>query len=124
MHIMEKLSLIFGIWAWHALFGFALSAPILFLGRKRIGWSRWLLLAFIIPFCVWLGLMLSPLANDRKSLSNLGEPVYISFTMPLLALVRVALGKKVPERLYAITLLTVLSALAAALFFFVPMKPE
>ena len=64
----------FLIWSMHAVVGAALAAPILYFGRKRAGWANWQLLALVIPFCMWVVLMLSPLSAGRKSLANLGEP--------------------------------------------------
>jgi hypothetical protein len=121
---METVKTLFMIWFMHALIGAVLSAPILFFGRKRIGWANWELFAFIVPFSVWTVLMLSPLAEGRKSLANIGEPVFISFAMPVLAFLRVALARKLSERAYAATFITALSVIAAATFFMVPFKPE
>jgi len=121
---METLGTLFLIWSAHAVIGIALSAPILFFGRRRIGWGRWELLALIVPFCVWALLMISPLSTGQKSLANLGKPVYISLAMPVLALVRVWLGNRIPDRIYAVTFIGTLSAVAAAAFFLVPFKPE
>ena len=121
---METAGTLFLIWSAHAGIGAALAAPILYLGRKRIGWARWELLALVIPFSVWVVLMLSPLSDGRKSLANLGEPVYISFAMPALALVRVAVGTRLSERIYAASFITLLCVVAAAVFFMVPFKPE
>ena len=115
---------LFLIWSAHAVIGVALSAPILFVGRKRIGWAHWELLALVLPFCVWTLLMASPLSTGRKSLANLGEPVYISFAMPVLALIRVVCDKKITERLYAVTFITALCGVSAAVFFLVPPLPE
>jgi len=121
---MDVIRTLFLIWAIHAVVGAALSAPILFFGRKRVGWARWELLALVIPFCVWVLLALSPLAAGRKSLANLGEPIYISFAMPVLALMRVALGTRITERVYAACFITALCVIAGAVFFMVPFKPE
>jgi len=121
---METVGTLFLIWSAHAVVGAALAAPILFFGRKRIGWANWELLAFVIPFCVWVVLMLSPLATGRKSLANLGQPVYISFAMPALAFVRVAVGRRLSERVYAACFIITLCVVAAAVFFMVPFKPE
>jgi hypothetical protein len=121
---MEAAGTLFLIWSAHAVIGTALAAPILFFGRKRIGWANWELLAFVIPFCVWVVLMLSPLSTGRKSLANIGEPVYISFAMPALALLRVVVGARLSERVYAASFITVLCVVAAAVFFMVPFKPE
>src|SRR4051812_11360468 len=109
---METASTLFGIWFMHALIGAGLSAPILFLGRKRIGWANWELLAFVVPFSIWVALMLSPLSAGRKSLANIGEPVCISFAMPALALLRIILARKLSERIYATTFIITLSAVA------------
>jgi len=124
MGTTSTVFLIFLIWLAHAAIGMGLSAPILFLGRRRIGWARWERLAVVIPFCVWLLLMLSRLSTGRKSLANLGEPLCISLAMPVLALVRVALATKISERVYACSFIAALSVLAAAVFFMVPFLPE
>jgi hypothetical protein len=121
---METDGTLFAIWFVHAVVGSALAFPILYLGRKRVGWARWELLALIIPFLVWLLLMLSPLSTGRKSLSNLVEPIYISFAMPFLALLRVCLGRRVTETVYAACFISALCMVAAAVFFMVPFLPE
>lgn len=121
---METAGILFKIWMMQAVIGGALSAPILFFGRKRAGFAGWELLALIVPFTVWMILMLSPLATGRKSLANLGEPVCIGFAMPVLALLRVAIGKKITERIYAVTFISALCVVAVAVFFLVPFLPE
>jgi hypothetical protein len=121
---MEGAGTLFLIWFAHAAIGIFLAGPILLLGRKRVGWARWQFLAMVIPFCVWAALMLSPLSTDRKSLGNIGEPVYISFAMPVLALLRITLGKRFSERVYAISFISVLCVVAVMTFFMVPFKPE
>lgn len=121
---METATTLFGIWFMHALIGSGLSAPILLLGRKRISWTNWELLAFVIPFLLWTALMVSPLSQGRKSLANLGEPIYISFAMPVMALIQVAFGRTLSDRLWAFTSIVTLSVIAAATFFIVPFKPE
>ena len=85
--------------------------------------SAWQWLALIIPFCVWAILMLSPLSSG-KTLANLGEPIYFSFAMPVLALIRVAVGGRMSERFHATAFLTALSGFAAGIFFTVPSLPE
>jgi hypothetical protein len=121
---METVGTLFLVWSIHAVIGSALAGPVLYFGRNRIGWANWALLALVIPFCVWVILMLSPLSAGRKSLANLGEPVYISFAMPVLALLRVGMGRRLSERVYAASFLTVLCVIAAVVFVIVPFKPE
>ena len=115
---------IFLLWIVQAVAGAALSAPVLYLGRGRVSWAHWEFFALIIPFCVWLLLMLSPLSAGRKSLANIGEPIYISFAMPIAALLRVGIGRTVPERICAVGLIGALCVVAAVVFFAVPLKPE
>ncbi len=115
---------IFLIWLMHAVAGAILSSPILYFGRRRARWSNWQLLGLILPFCVWLLLMLSPLSTGRKSLANIGEPIYISLAMPMAALIRVSIGKRLSERVSAVGLIAALCLVAAMVFFAVPLKPE
>jgi hypothetical protein len=44
--------------------------------------------------------------------------------MPVLALVRVAVGRRLPEAICGVGFITALCAVAAAVFFIVPFKPE
>lgn len=121
---MEILGTLFLIWLLHAAIGATLSAPILAFGRTRAGWALWQLLALVVPFCLWTVLILSPASTGRKSLANLGEPIYISFAMPVLALIRMALGARLSERTCAVIVLATLCVLAASTFFLVPLLPE
>ena len=121
---MGVLGTLLLLWSMHAVPGAAMAAPVLFLGRKRVGWANWELLALIIPFCVWVVLMLSPLSIGRNP-TNLVEPLFISFAMPLVALVRVAAGRRFSERVQAASLLTILCGVALTAFFIVPVfKPD
>lgn len=63
---MQTAGTLFLIWSMHAVVGAALVAPILYFGRKRAGWANWELLALVIPFCVWVVLMLSPHPPDGR----------------------------------------------------------
>src|SRR5688572_2971907 len=114
---------VFLVWLVHAAVGATLSAPILWVGRKRIMWTRWELLALAVPFCVWLVLMLSPLADGRKSFANVGEPIYISFAMPLAAVFQIVVGKSLGRVTLTLLVVGLLSGVAAATFFLVPIKP-
>jgi len=54
----------------------------------------------------------------------MGEPICISFAMPVLALLRVCLGRRISESVYAACFITALCMVAAAVFFMVPFLPE
>src|SRR5688572_22031394 len=107
---------VFLIWLIHAAVGATLSAPILWFGRKRTTWTNWQLLALAVPFCVWLALMLSPLANGKKSFANIGEPIYISFAMPLAAIFQLTVGKYLNPARTTFLVLGLLCGVAVATF--------
>jgi len=121
---MDMIVTMFLIWLIHVAAGAALSSPILWFGRKRIVWTKWDLLALIIPFCIWLVLMSSPLSAGKKSLANIGEPIYISFAMPFAAMLRVGVGRHARNTSVALLVAGLLCGVAIATFFLVPMKPE
>ena len=112
------------IWAMHAAIAGVLSAPVVFFGRNRVHWRYWELLVLVLPFVVWTVLMSSELSTGRKSLANLGEPFYIAVAVPVIALVRVAIGTRIPERACAGALIALMSIIAGGVFFLVPPLPE
>jgi hypothetical protein len=120
---MDTAVTMFLIWLVHAAVGATLSAPIVWFGRKRIAWTNWELLTLTIPFCVWLLLMLSSLSYGGKSFANIGEPIYISFAMPLAAVLRVSIGQHLRPAMGALIAAALLCGIAVAIFFLVPMKP-
>ena len=111
---------------WSLQFGIAavLSAPFVFFGRKRAQWRWWELLAFVLPFAVWLLLTDSSLSIGRKGYGNLNEIFYLALGVPLAAMVRVAIGPRPAVRAHvgwvAAALVGVLCVAAAAVFFLVP----
>ncbi|MHB1035546.1 MAG: hypothetical protein ACYC35_15055 [Pirellulales bacterium] len=109
------------IWLIHFAIAAILCAPIVFFGRKRVHWRSWELLAVILPFSVWLLLMMSPLSMGRKTLGNIGEPFYFALGVPIAAIVRVSIGPPVVrQRLLIAAIIGTLCLVAAAIFFFVP----
>jgi hypothetical protein len=113
--------------AWLMHFGIAalLTAPIVFMGRRRVRWQPWELSALIVPFTVWALLMVSDLSTRRKSLSNLfGEPIFFSLAIPIAAAFRVLLGSSVRESIFACGLIFSLCVLTAIVFFVAPSLPE
>jgi hypothetical protein len=110
------------IWTFHSLIGAVLSAPIVFLGRKRVHWGLLDLLAFLLPFAVWGALM--KVSGQGKSLSNLAEPFFFGFAIPVAALVRVIVAAHVEERRCSISLVVVLILVAAGVYWWTPALPE
>ena len=112
------------LWVLHALVALPLAALVALLGRKRVHWRVWELSAVIFPYGVWATLMLSPVADGRKSLANLAEFMFISYAVPVAALIRVAIGSKVRESVCSVCLITLLCLVAAGIFWFTPLQPE
>jgi hypothetical protein len=123
MSAVETITLTARLWIIHAAIGLVLASPILFFGRKRAHWEWWELLAVIVPFALWMGLMFSDLSLG-KSLANLGECTYISFALPVVAFIRVWSGGTGHQRGYAAALIGVLCGVAAGVFFLTPPLPE
>ena len=124
MHTGETALLVIKGWLIYVLIAGVLASPIVFFGRRRVHWQWWETLVFIIPFFIWMALMLSEFSTGRKSLANLGEFVFISLAIPIAALVRVALGMRVRERVCAGSLFALLCLTAAGVFWLTPMLPE
>jgi hypothetical protein len=110
------------IWGVHSMIGAVLSAPVIVLGRRRVHWGLLDLLAFLLPFAVWLSLMNASSAG--KSLANLGEPIYFGLAIPAAALVRVIVGAHVEERACSVGLVGLLSLVAAGVYWWTPALPE
>jgi dolichyl-phosphate-mannose--protein O-mannosyl transferase len=121
--VTPLMDTVFLVWLIHAAVGATLSVPVLWIGRKRIRWTNWELLALVVPFCVWLLLSLSPFSYGRKSFANIGEPIYISFAMPIAALLRVGIGQNLGRATVILIVLGCLCGVAVATFFLVAIKP-
>ena len=99
-----------------------LTAPTVFFSRRRVAWQSWELLVFLLPFVIWIAL--ESFGGRSKSISNIGELLGISLAIPIAALVRVALAKRVPQTLLAIVLFAAVCAVAVATYFLTPFLPE
>jgi hypothetical protein len=122
---MSTIPFILIAWVIHAVVAVVVVSPIVFLARKRVHWQPWELLAVVIPFIVWFGLMLSDLSTGFKSLSNLViEPGILALTLALGALARIAMSPSIPEKTASKITLVGLCFGAAVLFWIVPGLPE
>jgi len=110
------------LWVLHSVTGAVLSAPVVYFGRKRVHWSALDLLAFLLPFAVWVALMNA--SSMGKSLANLIEPVFFSFAIPIAALVRLMAGAQAKERAWSIGLVALLCLTAAGVYLWTPALPE
>jgi hypothetical protein len=124
MSIGETALFVIRTWLYYVLIAGVVTVPIVFFGRRRVHWLWWETLAFIVPFFIWMALMLSPLEVGRKSIANIGEYVFISLAVPIAALIRVAFGTRVRERLCARFLFALLCLTAVGVFWLTPSLPE
>lgn len=120
---MDMLGFLLITWMLSAVPGLLLSAPIAIAGRHRVTWRWWELLVTVVPFLGWFVLIVVDGAG--KSLSNAFiEPMMISIALPPAAIARVAVGRSADERLVITCITTTLTAIAAAVYWFVPGLPE
>ncbi|MEX0713406.1 MAG: hypothetical protein WD278_13705 [Pirellulales bacterium] len=111
-------------WLWfvHAAIAVVLSAPVVFLARRRVRWVLYDLLALIAPFIVWAVLMAHGPAG--KSLANFGEAFYLGLVVPLALLLRASFGRREPVQRYSLLMTSLLCLAAVAIFFLTPSLPE
>ena len=102
------------------------SVPIIIWGSvsERVHWRRLDGLAIVLPFLTWLALMCSGVAAGRKSWTNIAEPIYFSFAVPVAALVRFIVGTRIRESVCSASLIALLCLVAGVVFFFTPLLPE
>jgi hypothetical protein len=111
------------IWVEYACFASLASAPIFYLGRHRTRWNSVDFLALVLPFGVWLGLLLA-LGGVGKSLANLCEPFVFCAAVPVAALIRVMAGGRVPDRVCSMAMVVLLCIFAALVYLWTPIWPE
>jgi hypothetical protein len=85
-------------WLMYMLPAVPASLALWYFGRRRARFMWWELSVFILPFIVWL--VSFNLAKD-KSLSNIVEALILGCTVPLAALLRIAIGKALNRALVA-----------------------
>ena len=121
---MWRVRAVLRLWQIHLGIAVGLCVPIVLLGRKRAHWRPWELLAVVLPFSVWVLLMVSPLSIGRKGSGNLVEPFYLALGVPIAAIVRVWTGPRLLRpaqiNLLIAALLGALCTAGAAVFFLVP----
>ena len=111
------------LWALHVIIPAFITVPIAIWSRHRVHWYPWELLAFILPFGIWLALTWLRVAPWLpKGINNFGECFYLGMWIPLAALIRAVVGRqcKAYEGGFAGVLLLLLCGLAAAIYYFTP----
>ena len=98
-------AIVVGLIAWliYLLPGVLLCLPICYLGRKRAQFMTWELIVFVLPFVAWLILFS---VTKSKTLGNLVEAAVLGGVIPIAAIVRVLLGRRVNRILVATSLIT------------------
>lgn len=110
-------------WLFHVGVSAVIVSPVVLLTRKRVHWHAWELLALVLPFSLWMTLMIR---NDSaKTLSNLVvEPCILSVVLAVGALARAALSRSLSERSAIVGIVAGVCLIAAGIYFAVPALPE
>ncbi|MCX6878335.1 MAG: hypothetical protein NTW21_31655 [Verrucomicrobia bacterium] len=123
--IVSTIPFLLIAWVIHVVLAAVVVWPVVFVTRNRVHWHSWELLAVVIPFCVWVGLMFSDMSTGSKTLLNLVvEPGILALALALGALARVALSTSLPEKTASTMTIVGLCFVAAGVFWIVPMLPE
>jgi hypothetical protein len=110
--MFEAFILIFVASAFFLLPAVPLSLPSWYFGRRRARFRWWELSAFVVPLAIWLILFL---VSREKSLGNLVEALILGLAVPLAVLIRVLVGKTVPNAIIGGVLLILLCSVAVLL---------
>ena len=114
-----QIAHIYGVFLGVAL---VLTLPIVVISRRRVTWRRWEVAAYVLPFWSWFWLTAS--GGRPKSLANLGEIGDLLVALPIVALVRVAIGRRRHEGVVAVLGQLSLVAVGVITYFATPMLPE
>ncbi|RYD23913.1 MAG: hypothetical protein EOP88_02280 [Verrucomicrobiaceae bacterium] len=123
MTLHDYLLLVGFLWALYAVIPAILTFPVVFWSRRRVRWYPWELLAFVLPFAVWLTLKWQRVDPSlEKGIDNLLESLFVGLGIPCATLMRVAVGQSCGRygKVLAMVLLLLLCGLAAAVYFFTP----
>lgn len=123
MSIHDGLLIAGFLWALYAVIPAFLTFPIVVWSRHRVRWYPWEILAFILPFCVWLTLTWTRFDPSLpKGIDNLIESLYVGLGIPSAALIRAATGRASGKhgKMFAAFLLLLLCGLAVGVYFFTP----
>jgi hypothetical protein len=121
---MDLLAGILMIWITPAVIAVVISAPIVYLSRNRVDWHPAYLIAFVVPFVLWL---LAPLLfpSHGKSMTNFAVEVgAITLSLPIILLFRAILGRSISKRLGVVGVIGMTCAVALVVYFAVPPLPE
>jgi hypothetical protein len=119
---VEAIAVFVGIWTVQAMIMVITTGPIVFLTRKRVNWLWGEALVLVLPSALWL--MLATTDFVSKSMSNICEPIYVSFATPVVAGLRALAPKWLPNKFCAISFVTILCLAAVIAYFAVPALPE
>ena len=113
----------FALWLVFLLMGIVVCGPVWFLGKRRIQWTWRDYIVLVLPLTLWIILIV--INGAGKSLTNaVIEPFWLGCSVPIAPLTRLIIGKRVNQKLLAISLLVILCLVATGLWMFVPCLPE
>jgi hypothetical protein len=119
---LEAIEIVIATWGLYLVPFLLVGGPVWFFGRRRVQWNRWDFALVLLPFAVWIALMMANHAG--KSFANLGEAFCLGCVAPLAPIIRVAVGDRANHELLALALLVGVCLVATGLWAFVPGTPQ
>jgi hypothetical protein len=123
--ILSILSLFGIIWLIHIIIIGSACSFCWKLGEQRVNWMWYDHLTIILPFLIWLSLMISD--NSNKSLANLAEGIFLGLFISLSPIIRIIIGKpkeRKNEEGIALGLIALCCLAAFYLWKYMPLLPE
>jgi len=121
---MSAVEAILRMWALHVMLTLIYASPVLFFGRHRAHWERRDLFGLVVPFLVWLSLMLTPWARGKTFGNALAEGLWLSVALVIAACVRVWMSNIRERRCYFWPLLCAVCLVGAIAFMVTSPLPE
>jgi hypothetical protein len=110
------------LWLVQAGVAGVIAMPVYLRWRERVQWRSWEMIDLILPWAVWMALMLTDLA--AKSLGNLGETAVVGLAIALGVVTRAVIGTRVRQPMAGRVMLIALCIVAAGIYFLMPVWPE
>jgi len=115
----EDVPLLMMFWLLHLVPAAGIAVPVWYLGRNRIRWFKWEYSTLVVPYTLWAILLLYD--STDKTLANLNaEPLALGLVVPIIPMVRLAIGQRVSPRAVALVGILAVSMVGVLLWKFMP----
>jgi hypothetical protein len=94
-----------------------IAGPVFFFGRKRADWNGWDYAILALPIVVWF-VGAATVGQEKDGIE--AESLILGCIAPLAPILRVAISRRVDQKVLAFGVVALLCALAASLVLFLP----